>query len=85
MRPPLKRLARPARATHAAHDAPGEPLNVPAVDDIDGNLSYASRRVWGMPLLRPHQSTAIKKMLFDKECGGKLLIVARTEGEGRHT
>ena len=38
--------------------------------------------VWGTPILRPHQVAAYQKIIFDRRCGGKLLLVVRT-GAGK--
>jgi len=80
--PTIEAANRSSRATVTADDA-DEENNAPVIDNVDGNLSRASRRVWGMPSLRPHQSMAIKKILFNHNCDGKLLLVARTGGERR--
>ena len=45
--PTILEAGRSSRATYTADDVSDEPSNVPAVGDVDGNLSCASRRVWG--------------------------------------
>jgi hypothetical protein len=42
----------------------------------------ASSLVWGIPDPRPHQVAATEKIIFDRRCGGKLLLVVRT-GAGK--
>ena len=55
---------------------------------LDDNAPFAdvvrraSSLVWGMPDPIPHQVAATQKIIFDRRCGGKLLLVVRT-GAGK--
>ena len=40
--PTILEAGRPSHATYTADDVPDEPSDVPAVGDVDGNLSCAS-------------------------------------------
>ena len=68
------------RASAVADDACSS-----ALDDDAPFADYvrrASSRVWGMPDPRPHQVAATHKIIFDRRCHGKVLLVVRT-GAGK--
>ena len=43
---------------------------------------HCARHVFGVPSLRPRQVEAATKIIFEKKCRGRLLIVDRTGGGG---
>jgi superfamily II DNA or RNA helicase len=72
-------------------DADDAPVDAPlpdldAGDDVDASspfnahLSSAARRIYGVARLRPKQSEAVSRLLFDEECRGRLILVDRTGG-----
>ena len=44
------------------------------------HLNSGAARVFGTKRLRPKQDQAIKKICFDSECEGKMIVVDRTGG-----
>ena len=67
-------------ATDGCNDVP--PL-LPQVDvdaPLDSQLAYAASCVWRKHKLRPNQLSAVNKLVYDKESGGKILLVDRTGG-----
>ena len=50
----------------------------PPDDDVAGHFANASNCIWGDPTLRANQLRATKKICYDLECEGKLLVVACT-------
>ena len=47
---------------------------------LESQLAYAGSCVWRKHKLRPNQITAVNKLVYDKESGGKILLVDRTGG-----
>ena len=70
-------------ATDGCNDVP--PL-LPRVDvdaPLDSQLAYAASCVWRKHKLRPNQLSAVDKLVYDNESGGKILLVDRTGGGGQ--
>ena len=54
--------------------------SLPPPDDFATHLSACARDVFGVPTLRPRQVEAASKLIFDRSCRGRLLVVDRTGG-----
>jgi len=52
------------------------PMDAPIAD----HLAYTAAKVWGKPSLRPRQTMAVHKLVYEKDSKGKLLVVDRTGG-----
>src|SRR5210317_560660 len=44
------------------------------------HLASCASRVFRMPSLRKEQPEAVERIIFDPECGGKLMLTIRTGG-----
>ena len=52
-------------------------------NDFASHLSACVRHVFGVPSLRPRQVEEATKIIFEKKCRCRLLVVDRTEGGGK--
>ena len=65
-------------------DSSSDDDSVASIDSIasfTAHLESAAAKVFNVRALRPKQVAALKRIIFDKDSGGRLLVVDRTGGE----